>query len=264
MVGDLKDEAKVGIIPRAVKDLFSQLVARGGPFKVSVSFLEVYNEQLMDLLLPPEETRPLRLVEDPRRGVVCQNLTEVPIANVDEAMALLAAGNRRCQVAATAKNDRSNRAHRVFIVTTSFTKSLGRALREADNIIAGKSSGSASDMDDMGCLTIVDLAGSECVGRSGATDVRLLEASNINKSLLTLGRVINALANNEPRIPYRDSKLTRLTAEALGGRCKVRWCLCPFHCSHCTPIANTMMPCRPQSLPRLHQAPCAPSSRPPR
>lgn len=70
----------------------------------------------------------------------------------------------------------------------------------------------------------------QCVGRSGATDVRLLEASNINKSLLTLGRVINALANNEPRIPYRDSKLTRLTAEALGGRCKVHLVVAANYC----------------------------------
>lgn len=77
MVGDLKAPEKVGIIPRAVQDLFEQLIARGGPYKVTVSFLEVYNEQLMDLLIGPEETRPLRLVEDPRRGVICQNLTEV-------------------------------------------------------------------------------------------------------------------------------------------------------------------------------------------
>jgi hypothetical protein len=77
MVGDLKTPEKVGIIPRAVQDLFEQLIARGGPYKVTVSFLEVYNEQLMDLLIAPEETRPLRLVEDPRRGVICQNLTEV-------------------------------------------------------------------------------------------------------------------------------------------------------------------------------------------
>ncbi len=76
-VGDLRDPANAGIIPRAVSDLFEQLRTRGGPFKVSVSFLEVYNEQLMDLLIPPEATRPLRLVEDPERGVVCQNLTEV-------------------------------------------------------------------------------------------------------------------------------------------------------------------------------------------
>jgi kinesin family protein 11 len=72
---------------------------------------------------------------------------------------------------------------------------------EADAIL-GKSY-SADALDELGCLTIVDLAGSECVGRSGATDARLLEAGNINKSLLTLGRVINSLANNEPRIPYR-------------------------------------------------------------
>ena len=81
-VGDLRDVANAGIIPRAVSDLFKQLRERGGPFKVSVSFLEVYNEQLMDLLIPPEAARPLRLVEDPERGVVCQNLTEVRVPGI--------------------------------------------------------------------------------------------------------------------------------------------------------------------------------------
>ena len=89
---------------------------------------------------------------------------QVPIASVDEAMALLAAGNKRCQVAATAKNDRSNRAHRVFIVTVAFSKTMGAALRDADAIISshGKSTtGAPSLLEDIGCLTIVDLAGSE-------------------------------------------------------------------------------------------------------
>ena len=76
-IGDLADEYNMGIIPRAIIDVFEQLRARGGPFKMSVSYLEVYNENLMDLLIAPEAARPLRLVEDPKRGVVCQNLTEV-------------------------------------------------------------------------------------------------------------------------------------------------------------------------------------------
>lgn len=71
------------------------------------------------------------------------------------------------------------------------------------SLFAASSKSKGVELDELGCLTIVDLAGSESVGRSGATDARLTEAGNINKSLLTLGRVINALANNEPRIPYR-------------------------------------------------------------
>lgn len=81
-MGELRAEEEMGIIPRSVKDLFAQLQERGGPHKVTVSFLEVYNEQLMDLLIPPEDAKPLRLVEDPRRGVICQNLTEVRDAGV--------------------------------------------------------------------------------------------------------------------------------------------------------------------------------------
>ena len=81
MIGDLRDNTQAGIIPRSVKDLFDQLSARGGPSKISVSFLEVYNEQLTDLLIASESARPLKLVEDPRRGVVCQNLTEVTYAD---------------------------------------------------------------------------------------------------------------------------------------------------------------------------------------
>jgi kinesin family member 11 len=139
-VGDLREEANAGIIPRAVRDIFEQLRARGGPFKMSVSFLEVYNEQLMDLLIPAEATRPLRLVEDPRRGVVCQNLTEVPVVNPDEVFSLIAAGNRRCQVAATNMNERSNRAHRIFIVTVAFSKMYGAGsrLKEAEAILKGE------------------------------------------------------------------------------------------------------------------------------
>jgi kinesin family protein 11 len=77
MIGDLRDPSNTGIIPRSAKDLFDQLKARSAPFRVTVSFLEVYNEQLTDLLISPEASRPLKLVENPRRGVVCQNLTEV-------------------------------------------------------------------------------------------------------------------------------------------------------------------------------------------
>jgi kinesin family member 11 len=96
----------------------------------------------------------------------------------------------------------SSRAHRIFTITTTY--------KECTNIANEK----------IGKLTLVDLAGSECIGRSGVDDLMAKEAGTINKSLLTLGRVIQALVHNERHVPYRDSKLTRLLAEALGGVCK--------------------------------------------
>ena len=102
-----------------------------------------------------------------------------------------------------------------LVATPSMTSSL-----YASSLASFAEFSSCLSLYQSGSLRLVDLAGSECIGRSGAVDQRAAEAGNINKSLLTLGRVINALAGNERYIPYRDSKLTRLVQEALGGACK--------------------------------------------
>ena len=119
----------------------------------------------------------------------------------------------RCGGLRLQMNKQSNRAHRIFIIKARFKE---------------------YDVEDSATLTFVDLAGSEDIGRSGATGITAKEAGHINKSLLSLGRVIDALAANEKHIPYRDSKLTQLLSEALGGSCKTTFitCVSPAISSH--------------------------------
>lgn len=132
------------------------------------------------------------------------NLEEVIVHNPKEVFSILGRSGKKRQVAETKLNKNSSRSHCVFTITvhTKEPKTDGE-----DIIKTGK-------------LHLVDLAGSECVGRSGAREKHAKEAGNINKSLLTLGRVINSLVDNSGYIPYRDSKLTRLLQESLGGTCK--------------------------------------------
>jgi len=149
--------------------------------------------------------KPLTLVDHPERGTVCVGLSEVEVTSVEQVTWLLRRAEERSRFTATAMNKASNRAHRVFTLIIQFKR---------------------GDAWFTTTLTLVDLAGSEDISRSGATGVAAKEASHINKSLLTLGRVINALASNSPHIPYRESKLTRLLSEALGGVCKTTFIAC--------------------------------------
>ncbi|KAG8889539.1 kinesin motor protein cin8, partial [Tulasnella sp. 403] len=139
-----------------------------------------------------------------KRGVLIQGLEEVSCKDANHAIAILRKGSLRRQIAATKFNDHSSRSHSIFMVTvhTKETNSKGD-----DTLRVGK-------------LNLVDLAGSENIGRSGAENKRAREAGMINQSLLTLGRVINALVDGSPHIPYRESKLTRLLQDSLGGRTK--------------------------------------------
>lgn len=199
MLGNLADPAQHGIVARAVSETLSRLHASYADVRVRMTYMELYNENLEDLFAPETDKKALRLVDDPVRGTVCHGLSEVVVTDTEQVMSLLSEAESRCRVSETKMNKMSNRAHRVLTLLASYTRTTG-VVHTA--------------------LTLVDLAGSESVARSGAEGAMAKEAGNINKSLLTLGRVINALACNEPHIPYRDSKLTRLTSEALGGVCK--------------------------------------------
>jgi kinesin family protein 11 len=126
------------------------------------------------------------------------------VANQDEIFGVLETACANRTVAATLCNERSSRSHSIFTLKIHIKESTPEG----------------EDLVKVGKLNLVDLAGSECVGRSGAKDVRAREASNINKSLLTLGRVITALVDLRGHVPYRDSKLTRLLQESLGGKAK--------------------------------------------
>lgn len=195
-----------GIIPRAMHQIFEKLKASDIEFTVRVSYLELYNEELFDLLSSQEDATRLRIFEDAARkgSVVIQGLEEVTVHSKDEVYAILDKGANKRQTAATLMNAHSSRSHSVFSVT----------IHIKENTIEGE------ELLKTGKLNLVDLAGSENIGRSGAVDKRAREAGNINQSLLTLGRVITALVEHAPHVPYRESKLTRLLQDSLGGKTK--------------------------------------------
>ncbi|KAJ5195236.1 uncharacterized protein N7498_008674 [Penicillium cinerascens] len=197
--GLLSDNA--GIIPRTLYTIFDQL--KGRDSTVKCSFIELYNEALRDLLSDEEDTK-LQLFESERNGtngnVLVKGMQESYIGSPSAGLQLLQMGSRKRQVAATKCNDLSSRSHTIFTINV-----LTRTSNES--VTSGK-------------LNLVDLAGSENIQRSGAENKRAVEADQINQSLLTLGRVINALVDKSSHVPYRESKLTRLLQDSLGGRTK--------------------------------------------
>lgn len=214
MEGDLASADLRGVIPRATSELFQRL-AQAEWSEVHASYLEIYNEELADLLLPgdgaPEPK--LSILEDRAkrggRGVFVSGLSEVLVRDDKEVLDLIQRAAERRRVGETKMNARSSRSHCIFTLTVKSKTALadGAAIESA------------------GKLHLVDLAGSECAKQCGGADAaRERERKNINQSLLTLGRVISALrdggAGAGQHVPYRDSKLTRLLQESLGGRCK--------------------------------------------
>ncbi|KAG9032021.1 kinesin motor protein cin8 [Tulasnella sp. JGI-2019a] len=215
--------AEAGMIPRVLSRLYQHLESSVADYSVKISYIELYNEELRDLLAP-ELSAPagsaqpmgagarsaegtLKIFDEAgtgKRGVMIQGLDETLAKDFNHAIALLRKGSHRRQIAATKFNEHSSRSHSVFTITvhTKETSSKGD-----DTLRVGK-------------LNLVDLAGSENIGRSGAENKRAREAGMINQSLLTLGRVINALVDQSPHVPYRESKLTRLLQDSLGGRTK--------------------------------------------
>ena len=207
-------EENPGIMVRVMSDLFSicatQAAANVLTYKVTVSFLEVYNENIRDLLsegVGMDEYLDLR--EDPIKGPVVAGITEVEAKTSGEIMRLLHQGNARRSQAATAANEVSSRSHAVLqVIIEARDSASGHGV--VDNIKVGK-------------LSLVDLAGSERAANTQNRGARLVEGANINRSLLALGNCINALGekgNKGNFVPYRDSKLTRLLKDSLGGNCR--------------------------------------------
>jgi len=203
MEGDINSEEDAGIVPRSVKAILDMLEGSGTEFTIRVSFLELYNEELQDLLNTSGDKK-LKLCEDVKKGVICQNLEEITVLTVDDIFDILQRGIKQRQTAATLCNKNSSRSHSIFTM----------------KIMIKECNVDGEEVVRHGQLNLVDLAGSECVGRSGAKDDRAREAGSINQSLLTLGRVITALVDHHGHVPYRDSKLTRLLQESLGGKAK--------------------------------------------
>ncbi|CAN4086186.1 unnamed protein product [Withania somnifera] len=190
-----------GVMVLAIKDLFSKIRQRSfdGNHVVHLSYLEVYNETVRDLLSPG---RPLVLRED-KQGIVAAGLTQYRAYSTDEVMALLQQGNLNRTTEPTRCNETSSRSHAILQVVIEY-----RVKDSSNNIV-----------NRVGKLSLIDLAGSE---RALATDqrtLRSLEGANINKSLLALSSCINALVEGKKHIPYRNSKLTQLLKDSLGGAC---------------------------------------------
>lgn len=213
MEGDLTSQVgtyspEAGIIPRTLYRLFHQLELSGSEYSVHASFVELYNEELRDLLSTdapkPLSTGGLKVYDDKGKGVIIQGLEDTPMRDAAHGLSLLRRGSQKRQIASTRCNESSSRSHSIFTMT----------VHTKETTVKGE------DVLRVGKLNLVDLAGSENIGRSGAENKRAREAGMINQSLLTLGRVINALVEKNSHVPYRESKLTRLLQESLGGRTK--------------------------------------------
>ncbi|KDO73023.1 hypothetical protein CISIN_1g0025772mg, partial [Citrus sinensis] len=201
-----------GVIPRAVKQIFDILEAQHAEYSMKVTFLELYNEEISDLLALEETSKfvddkskkPIALMEDGKGGVFVRGLEEEIVTTADEIYKILEKGSAKRRTAETLLNKQSSRSHSIFSITIHIKECTPEG----------------EEMIKCGKLNLVDLAGSENISRSGAREGRAREAGEINKSLLTLGRVINALVEHSGHVPYRDSKLTRLLRDSLGGKTK--------------------------------------------
>ncbi|XP_018415337.1 PREDICTED: kinesin-like protein KIF1C isoform X2 [Nanorana parkeri] len=199
-----------GIIPQLCEDLFARVSSNKSPdlsYSVEVSYMEIYCERVRDLLSPKSKGN-LRVREHPIMGPYVEDLSKLAVTSYDDIADLMDCGNKARTVAATNMNETSSRSHAVFTIV--FTQ---KRHDEMTNL----------DTEKVSKISLVDLAGSERADSSGAKGTRLKEGANINKSLTTLGKVISALAEMQTKkrksdfIPYRDSALTWLLKENLGG-----------------------------------------------
>ena len=198
---DIVDEALCGIIPRACQFIFQHISKNPDhcEFKVTCSFLEIYKEVIKDLLNPKGVN--LKVRETPTRGVWVEGLYETEVNSHLEVLRLLHQGEEHRAVASTNMNSVSSRSHSLFILTVT-QKTRDGAVK-------------------IGKLNLADLAGSEKVGKTGASGETLEEAKKINQSLSALGNCIMALTKQKKQhVPYRDSKLTFILRESLGGNTK--------------------------------------------
>ena len=195
-----------GLIPRCVEQIFAARDDGAGTFAVTATMVEIYNEEIRDLLSTShrssaDDAVKLDVKHDARTGeTLVANARRVEVTSASEIASLLRRANAARTTHETNANDRSSRSHMVFTLKLTGTDAAGAEVR--------------------GVLNLVDLAGSERLSRTGATGDRLKEAQSINKSLSALGDVIAALAEKAAHVPYRNSKLTYLLQNALGGDAK--------------------------------------------
>ncbi|XP_075256672.1 uncharacterized protein LOC142349142 [Convolutriloba macropyga] len=208
MEGALKDKENQGIIPRLVLAVFKYIEDTGGwNFTIQIAYFEIYNERIKDLLNPNTGDN-LPISEDRKKRPYVKNLTEISAGSPKEVMKYIESGKKNRVVGKTNMNEHSSRSHAVFVMN------IGQENQDSGEKRTGQ-------------LYMVDLAGSEKVGKTGATGQTLDEAKNINKSLSCLGNVISALLDKgKSHVPYRDSKLTRILQQSLGGNAKTTMVIC--------------------------------------
>ncbi|CAG8500612.1 8584_t:CDS:10 [Ambispora gerdemannii] len=211
-----------GIIPLTCCELFNRIIGNTDPtvkYQVEVSYIEIYNERVRDLLNPKNKDKNLKVREHPSLGPYVEDLSKLIVKSFKDIENLMDEGNKARTVAATNMNETSSRSHAVF------TLLLTQKRHDAQTNM---------DSEKVSRISLVDLAGSERANSTGATGARLKEGANINKSLTTLGKVIAALAEQsaaptgpkkgkksaEIFVPYRDSVLTWLLKDSLGGNSK--------------------------------------------
>ncbi|XP_049535406.1 kinesin heavy chain [Anopheles darlingi] len=208
MEGVIGDPAKQGIIPRIVNDIFNHIftMEMNIEFHIKVSYYEIYMDKIRDLLDVSKVN--LSVHEDKNRVPYVKGATERFVSSPEDVFEVIEEGKSNRHIAVTNMNEHSSRSHSVFLINVK------QENMENEKKLSGK-------------LYLVDLAGSEKVSKTGAEGTVLDEAKNINKSLSALGNVISALADgNKTHIPYRDSKLTRILQESLGGNARTTIVIC--------------------------------------
>nr|XP_055035854.1 chromosome-associated kinesin KIF4A-like isoform X5 [Misgurnus anguillicaudatus] len=198
-----ENEPTVGVIPRVIRRIFQEKAKCADcEFVLAVSYLEIYNEEILDLLCTSKDKPVISIREDPKEGIKIVGLTEKEVSTAHEMVGCLELGNSARTVGSTAMNAASSRSHAIFTISLE-----QRRKGDKSDIMISK-------------LHLVDLAGSERQKKTKAEGDRLKEGISINRGLLSLGNVISALGDESKKgtfVPYRDSKLTRLLQDSLGG-----------------------------------------------
>uniref|UniRef100_A0A452HXH5 Kinesin-like protein n=1 Tax=Gopherus agassizii TaxID=38772 RepID=A0A452HXH5_9SAUR len=207
MEGKLHDPQLMGIIPRIARDIFNHIYAMDEnlEFHIKVSYFEIYLDKIRDLLDVTKTN--LSVHEDKNRVPYVKGCTERFVSSPEEILDVIDEGKSNRHVAVTNMNEHSSRSHSIFLIN------IKQENMETEQKLSGK-------------LYLVDLAGSEKVSKTGAEGAVLDEAKNINKSLSALGNVISALAEGTSYVPYRDSKMTRILQDSLGGNCRTTMFIC--------------------------------------
>ena len=216
----LGNDTNPGIMPLTLQELFKKVNKyKDREYKLKFWYLEIYNENIRDLLkfidkpnsnIVNDDNEYLDLREDPIKGIMVSGITEVNVNNSNDMLKILKRGNRNRTIEATGANETSSRSHGILQVSIEYKE---------------KNSGIDYEIK-YSKLSLVDLAGSERASSTQNRGIRLIEGANINRSLLTLGNCINALCDaaakgiKKPYVPYRDSKLTRLLKDSLGGNAR--------------------------------------------